>query len=57
LEIIEPGGRQTLRLFFAADAESEHRAALLSRLNELGATYENADGTLYAVDLEPDASV
>jgi hypothetical protein len=55
VEIVKPGGHQTLRLFFEG-APSEERERVLRRINELGATYENADDVLYSIDLEPDVA-
>jgi Domain of unknown function (DUF4265) len=57
VEVTESGGHQTVRLFFAAETSAEDRKALLGRLNDLGATYENADGRLFSVDVDPAAPV
>ena len=40
-------------LVFLDDSKT-HKEDVLGHLNELGATYENANGTLYAIDLKPD---
>jgi hypothetical protein len=56
VEIIEVSGHQTLRLFFSAQTTPEERGRVLTRLNSLGATYENADDTLYSLDLEPNVT-
>jgi hypothetical protein len=56
VEVVEPGGHQTLRLFFE-DIPADERERVLEELNKLGATYENADQTLYSVDLGPDVAV
>jgi hypothetical protein len=56
VEIVEPGGHQTLRLFFEDIPEVE-RESVLDQLNRLGATYENADRALYSLDLEPGIAI
>jgi hypothetical protein len=55
-ELVVPGGHRTLRLFFEK-APPDERERVLGELNTLGAMYENADDTLYSVDLEPDVAV
>ncbi len=47
-------GHKTLRVIFLDDASAEERSAKLSTLNELKAYNENADGTLFAIDIEPE---
>jgi hypothetical protein len=39
-------GHQTLRLIFKAETDRLQRDEILSKLNDLGATYENADSSL-----------
>ncbi len=57
VEVVGAEGHQTLRLFFTAQASPEERERILERLNELGPTCENADGRLYALDLDPSVAV
>jgi hypothetical protein len=53
-ERVREGGHGTLRVHFPPETESAVRAAILDRLNDLGATYEeHADAALYALDVEP----
>jgi hypothetical protein len=44
-------GHRTLRLIFKATTERPERDKILSKINDLGATYENADSTLYSLDI------
>jgi hypothetical protein len=44
-------GHQTLRLIFKAETDRLQRDEILSKLNDLGATYENADSSLYSLDI------
>jgi hypothetical protein len=46
-------GHKTLRLIFMAVTPAPERAKILARVNELGATYENANGRLYSLDIPP----
>jgi endoglucanase Acf2 len=46
-------GHKTLRLIFTAATERLERDKILARINELGATYENANSTLYSLDIPP----
>ena len=54
LKVQEYCGHKTLRVIFLDDASAEERAARLSKLNEFKAYHENANGTLFAIDVEPD---
>ena len=56
VEIVRPSGHQTVRLIFEPETHGSDRERVLSRLNELNAWYENADGRMYSVDIEPEAS-
>ena len=51
-EVVLDGGHRTLRVFFE-DLAPDERKQILDEINRLGATYENNDGSLYALDLEP----
>ncbi len=52
-EVVQPGGHLTIRIMFKEAVEEQNREEILAHVNRLGATYENADGTMYALDLEP----
>lgn len=54
LKVHEYGGHKTLRVKFRDNQSSEARAARLSALNEFKAYHENANGTLFAIDVEPE---
>ncbi len=44
-------GHKTLRLIFMAETDRTLRDEILAKINELGATYENANSTLYSLDI------
>jgi hypothetical protein len=44
-------GHKTLRLIFKAETMRPERDKILAKINDLGATYENADSTLYSLDI------
>ncbi|HEV2646600.1 MAG TPA: DUF4265 domain-containing protein [Acidobacteriaceae bacterium] len=52
-EVVHRRGHRTIHVVFSGDgaAEKEH---VMKHLKELGATYEGAHSTLYALDLEPE---
>jgi hypothetical protein len=52
--IVEPGGHRTIRVSFEAQTPREQRGPLLEQLNAHKASFENANGTLYAIDVEPE---
>jgi len=52
--IAEWGGHRTIRVSFEEQTPKERRGPLLERLNAHKAYFENADGTLYAIDVEPE---
>ena len=49
-KVVKRSGHKTLRVIFDKKAGM---AAILKKLNGLGATYEHAHGRFYAVDIEP----
>ena len=53
VEVVERGGHQTLHLYFHAEASEDYRSDILNRLSEWKANYENGDGKLYAIDVQP----
>lgn len=55
-EVVRSAGHVTVRIFFQ-EVETAERERLLEEINRIGATYENADGTLYALDLEPNVKL
>jgi hypothetical protein len=44
-------GHKTLRLILKAETERVERDQILAKINDLGATYENANGSLYSLDI------
>lgn len=53
-QVHEYCGHKTLRAIFLDDQSSGERAARLSSLNEYKAYHENGNGTLFAIDVEPE---
>ena len=56
IEVVERRGHHTLRFFFADDVAAERQKAHLRRLEQLGVSFERADGRLIAIDVPPQAS-
>jgi len=54
LRVHEYNGHKTLRVIFVDESSEEERIARLKKLNEFSAYHENADGTLFSIDVEPD---
>lgn len=54
IKVHEYCGHKTLRVIFLDKASAEDRATRLSSLNEFKAYHENANGTLFAIDVEPE---
>ena len=54
LKVHKYSGHKTLRVIFLDKASAEERSARLKELNKYKAYHENADGTLFAIDVEPD---
>jgi Domain of unknown function (DUF4265) len=46
-------GHKTLRLIFMAETARMERDEILAQINQLGASYENANSTLYSLDIPP----
>jgi len=44
-------GHKTLRLMFKTETAHAARGQILAKVNDLGATYENANSTLYSLDI------
>lgn len=53
LKVHTYSGHKTLRVIFTDNATPTERMVRLSGLNKFNAFYENADGTLFAIDIEP----
>jgi len=56
LKIHEYGGHKTLRVIFLDKASVEERVARLKTLEKFNAYLENANGTLFAIDVEPEGN-
>ena len=54
LKVHEYGSHKTLRVIFLDESSAEERPARLKELNKYKAYHENANGTLFAIDVEPD---
>jgi hypothetical protein len=52
LRVHKPSGHKTLRVIFTDESSKEERILRLKKLNEYKAYLENADGTLFAIDVE-----
>jgi hypothetical protein len=46
------GGHRTIQIILLEDGK-QHKDEMLKELSRLGATYENANGSLFALDFEP----
>jgi hypothetical protein len=53
-EVVRRGGHRTLHILFFKELGEQDRTRVLARLKDWKASYENRDGSLYAVDVEPD---
>ena len=53
LKVHEYGGHKTLRVIFLDEASAEERSGRLKELNKYKAYHENANGILFAIDVEP----
>jgi hypothetical protein len=54
IRVLKRSGHRTLRVQFARAVPRSHRLPLLQALARFGASFEGADGALFAVDVEPD---
>lgn len=54
-EVFKRGGHRAIQIVFLDRAE-EVKREVLKGVNDLGASYENANGVLYAIDLPPQIS-
>jgi hypothetical protein len=56
VEVVRRSGHRTMHVYILEEGQ-ERRHEFLTKLNELGATYENANDKMYALDFEPDVNV
>jgi hypothetical protein len=54
IEVYKRGGHRTIHILFLEVVDKGKKDGILAELNAMGATYEGADGSLYAVDLKPE---
>jgi hypothetical protein len=52
-EVVRRSGHRTIHVVFL-DRGKDRKDEVISRLKELDANYENANGTQYAIDLKPE---
>jgi hypothetical protein len=53
IKVVQRSGHKTLWVWFLPEFPADQRMDLLSSLNQWKGYYENADGQLFAVDVEP----
>ena len=56
IEVVRRSGHRTMRVHLLEKGR-EKQQELLAKFSELGATYENADSRMYALDFEPGVDV
>jgi len=56
VEIVRRGGHRTIHVYFLA-AGQKRRREFLDRFNQLGASYENQNDKMYALDFEPGVNI
>ncbi len=56
INVHEYKGHKTLRVIFLDKSSTEERVTRLKSLNEYKAYFENADDTLFAIDIEPEGN-
>jgi hypothetical protein len=52
--VVRRSGHKTLRVLFPPETAESERLVMLRSLHQWRGFHENCDGTLYAVDVEPD---
>lgn len=57
LEVVRRSGHRTIWVTFTDDASAEARGQRLLELNRWQAFHENADGTYFVLDVEPEGSI
>lgn len=53
ISVVKRSGHRTMHIYLLEEGR-ERREELLAEINRLGASYENADSSMYAVDCGPD---
>jgi Domain of unknown function (DUF4265) len=53
IKVVRKSGHRTLHIYFYRECKDEDKQQILSELKRWKAAYENSDGQLYAVDVEP----
>jgi hypothetical protein len=53
-EVVRPSGHRTLRVVFPDHTAKDTRIPFLQTLTKYGATFENKDSTLFAIDVAPE---
>jgi hypothetical protein len=56
IKVVRSSGHKTLRVWFLPEFPPDQREDLLVSLNKWKGYSENADGQLYAIDVEPDGN-
>lgn len=56
VSVVKRSGHPTMHIYFLNE-NMEQKTAILTEINRLGASYENADDKVYAVDCEPEIAV
>jgi hypothetical protein len=54
LRVVRRSGYRTIWVTFTDDADGEARSKRLKKLNKWRGFHENADGTYFVIDVEPD---
>ncbi len=57
LRVVKPSGHKTIWVTFTDDSDGEARSELLKELNQWRGFHENANGTYFVVDVEPDGDL
>jgi hypothetical protein len=57
VEVVRRSGHRTLHVYFYDDADEAFRTSILGRFKDWKANYENANGRLYAIDVQPDGDM
>jgi len=56
VSVVKRSGNRTIHIFFHEEGLAQ-KNAILQEINRLGASYENNDGKMYAVDCSPETDV
>lgn len=54
IAVVHGSGHRTLHIFFFKELNEQDKTRVSDRLKDWKASYENCDGNLYAVDVEPE---